>query len=174
MFQEHIRHLLHTLFHQLPTYLCEKKHCPQFTGRVVAGTVECGIQAKGWNCTTAFRVSGTSEAVCAVTLQPPDGPGALPARSVVWPVFQWRKVIVRLTLEQCMDADHPPHPTAIENPHITWVPPNLTPLFFFLAAGWHSGILVPRPGIEPVPPAVEEWSPNTGLPGNSLAPTLNS
>ena len=35
MFQEHIRHLLHTLFHQLPTYLCEKKHCPQFTGRVV-------------------------------------------------------------------------------------------------------------------------------------------
>lgn len=34
MFQEYIRHLLHTLF-QLPTYLCEKKHCPQFTGRVV-------------------------------------------------------------------------------------------------------------------------------------------
>lgn len=35
MFQEHIRHLLHTLFHQLPIYLCEKKHCPQFTGRVI-------------------------------------------------------------------------------------------------------------------------------------------
>ena len=35
MFQEHIRHLLYTLFHQLPTYLCEKKHCPQFIGRVV-------------------------------------------------------------------------------------------------------------------------------------------
>ena len=31
MLQEHIRHLLHTLF----IYLCEKKHCPQFTGRVV-------------------------------------------------------------------------------------------------------------------------------------------
>ena len=66
-------------------------------------------------------------------------------------------------------------------PHCSWKstynlsPPKLnSTFFFFLAAGWHSGILVPRPGIEPVPPAVKEWSPNTGLPGISLAPTLKS
>ena len=32
--------------------------------------------------------------------------------------------------------------------------------FFFWSPHVASGILVPQPGIEPVPPAVEAWSPN--------------
>ena len=34
-------------------------------------------------------------------------------------------------------------------------------------------ILVSRPGIKPMPPAVETQSPNPGLPGNSLAITFD-
>ena len=34
-------------------------------------------------------------------------------------------------------------------------------------------ILVSRPGIKPMPPAVETQSPNPGLPGNSLAVTYD-
>ena len=33
-------------------------------------------------------------------------------------------------------------------------------LFIFCHTIQHAGILVPRPGIEPLPPAVEAWSPN--------------
>ena len=33
-------------------------------------------------------------------------------------------------------------------------------LFFLFLATWHAGILVPQPGMEPVPPAVEVWSLN--------------
>ena len=33
-------------------------------------------------------------------------------------------------------------------------------VFFFAHAIWLGGILVPRPGMEPVPPAVEAGSPN--------------
>ena len=43
--------------------------------------------------------------------------------------------------------------------------------FFFWPHCTAGGILVPRPGIEPVPPAVEAWSPNhwtaRELPGDS-------
>ena len=31
---------------------------------------------------------------------------------------------------------------------------------FFGCAMWHVGIIVPQPGIEPMPPAVEAWSLN--------------
>ena len=33
-------------------------------------------------------------------------------------------------------------------------------LFIFCHTIQHAGVLVPRPGIEPLPPAVEAWSPN--------------
>ena len=33
-------------------------------------------------------------------------------------------------------------------------------IFFFFFATHHAGILVPQPGIKPMPPAVEVWSPN--------------
>ena len=42
--------------------------------------------------------------------------------------------------------------------------------FFFLAVP--CGILVPGPGIEPVPSALGAQSLNTGLPGKSLIPTF--
>ena len=41
-------------------------------------------------------------------------------------------------------------------------------LFFFWPHHTACGILVPRPGIEPAPPALEAWSLNTGPPGKSL------
>ena len=36
------------------------------------------------------------------------------------------------------------------------------PYFFFLATRQACGILVPQPGIEPAPPAVEAWNLNHG------------
>ena len=41
-------------------------------------------------------------------------------------------------------------------------------LLFYASGGEVCGILAPRPGIEPTPPASEGKVPTTGLPGKSL------
>ena len=45
-------------------------------------------------------------------------------------------------------------------------------VFLFFFGHEACGILAPRPGIKPVPPALEGEVLTTGLPGKSLEPTL--
>ena len=45
-------------------------------------------------------------------------------------------------------------------------------LFFFFLAAMHVGLLVPQPGIQPAPPALEREVLTTRLPGKSQITVL--
>ena len=49
-----------------------------------------------------------------------------------------------------------------------WEPLRGFCFLFYGCAAW--GILFPRPGIKPVPPAMEAWSPNHGTARKSSVP----
>ena len=48
----------------------------------------------------------------------------------------------------------------ILNSYVNTLNVHVTYLFIYLGHIEACGVLVPRPGIKPIPPAVEVWSPN--------------